>query len=451
MKISTVINLLILIVLCSSCEKEKEVEYSIFKGNIKNTSGALQLRPAKGFENESKTIRLDEFGNFNDTLFTDEGLYLLFDGTNMINFFLKPSNTYGLEYDAKKFRQDGIKLTGSDIAFNEYFVEKSRTQVFLDPTVKMTETEYRDLLNDIKTKQLDRLNDSGLSAIINDYEKSKIEYQYLRDLKLFLFYAGIKKPTKESINELNINYSNDEHYTKFGAYNSMVDDRVILQMEEKAKKEKLRDTSYSNNQNFIKGVNEFAPTELIKNSIISTFGPQYIVEAKDKESFYNDFISHYTGNDSIFKNEMSELYLDLSKLQKGTTSPTFQNYKNYTGGLTSLDDFKGKDVLINLWATWCLNCYESIPVIETLVEEYPEVVFLNIAYQDEEKKWRKMIKDKKFAGEHILADRKDESFFEEYAVTGIPRYILIDKNGNIIDNNAPRPTEEGLKILLDSL
>ena len=42
----------------------------------------------------------------------------------------------------------------------------------------------------------------------------------------------------------------------------------------------------------------------------------------------------------------------------------------------------------------------------------------------------------------LLAKGKDDLFLKAYAVTGIPRYILLDPDGKVIDYNTPRPSED---------
>ena len=77
--------------------------------------------------------------------------------------------------------------------------------------------------------------------------------------------------------------------------------------------------------------------------------------------------------------------------------------------------------------------------------------YLHIHLKDEAK-WRAMIKDKKMGGVQLLADKDYESqFVQDYFIMGIPRFILIDPAGKIINYDAPRPSEEKLKTILDGL
>ena len=67
-----------------------------------------------------------------------------------------------------------------------------------------------------------------------------------------------------------------------------------------------------------------------------------------------------------------------------------------------------------------------------------------------EKKWRNFVKAKELTGTQLWAG-KDNSFQRAYEINSIPRFILIDPLGNIVDANAPRPSDPKLKELFTSL
>lgn len=85
-----------------------------------------------------------------------------------------------------------------------------------------------------------------------------------------------------------------------------------------------------------------------------------------------------TGTDEKFKNSIFEAYLTLLKLDSGTPSPEFKQYINFSGGKTSLKDFRGKFVFIDLWATLCVNCWVELPYLAQLQREYrgENIIFL---------------------------------------------------------------------------
>lgn len=162
----------------------------------------------------------------------------------------------------------------------------------------------------------------------------------------------------------------------------------------------------------------------------------------------NDLITFYVSN------YPSEHY-NYTILQKGQPSPKF-NYPDSNGKNVSLDDLKGKYVYVDVWATWCGPCKREIPFLKELDEQYKDkdlaIVSLSIDKAENKEKWLKMIKDQDLQGIQILADKDwNSDFVTSYNITGIPRFILIDPEGNIYDANAPRPSDPRLKDLLSSL
>ncbi|MFT4683896.1 MAG: thiol-disulfide isomerase/thioredoxin [Flavobacteriales bacterium] len=157
--------------------------------------------------------------------------------------------------------------------------------------------------------------------------------------------------------------------------------------------------------------------------------------------------------DYLTKNYESK-YASLIKFAKGKPSPKFSNFENYNGGTTSLVDLKGKYVYIDVWATWCGPCKVQIPYLKQIEEEYHgkniEFVSISTDRRNKYQAWKNMIENKEMGGIQLFAG-EDQSFSQAYDIRGIPRFILIDPEGNIVDANAPRPSEPRLKELFNSL
>lgn len=143
-----------------------------------------------------------------------------------------------------------------------------------------------------------------------------------------------------------------------------------------------------------------------------------------------------------------------TKLAKGMESPKFVDYENHKGGTMSLDDLKGKYVYIDMWATWCQPCKNEIPFLKKVEEKYHdkniEFVSISVDREKDYETWKKMVTDMELTGVQLYAKR-DEAFSGAYRVNSIPRFILLDPQGNIVDANAPRPSSPQLTELFDSL
>lgn len=435
----------------SFCQEKSD--YAILSGTVKNGNKTIELRAQYDSQKKGKIIHLNNDGTFLDSInIQKEELYFISDKTNMILFYLIPSRKYILEYDTKKFKSEGITLKGDDININEYYIDKTRNSAFYDINESgKSEKELRSSLKNIKEKQLERLNTSKLPSSLKMDESATINYEYITYLSLYIGLNSIDNPSIETKNELNIDYSNEEDYKKYASYKYLVLDYYREQLSHKVKEYKKLNPSYSLNQNAIKELASIVPNDYIKNELIASSASLYLLNSKDIEACYNDFKKYYTGDNTSIKAEILDLYNRFSKLKKGTPSPKFTNYKNYNGAINALDDFKGTFVFIDIWATWCGNCFAEMFALKKLEKEYKNIVFLSIAWKDDEDKWRTTIKKESLTGVQLLATKEDNSFFQGYAINDIPRYILIDPKGNIVDYSTPRPSDENLKELFKSV
>lgn len=146
---------------------------------------------------------------------------------------------------------------------------------------------------------------------------------------------------------------------------------------------------------------------------------------------------------------------EMSNAMKNTMAPSF-DYMNYKGGKSKLEDFRGKYVYIDLWATWCGPCRAEIPFLKEVEKKYHdkkiEFVSISIDKQTDMEKWKKMIADKQLTGVQLLADKDwNSKFVQDFNVMGIPRFILIDPNGKVVNADAPRPSSPELASVLDEL
>lgn len=180
----------------------------------------------------------------------------------------------------------------------------------------------------------------------------------------------------------------------------------------------------------------------------------------EKASLSANFIATQKTQIEEFKEGMNAQHEEQlainAELSPGMASPEFHDYINYEGGTSSLSDFKGKYLYIDVWATWCVPCIVEMPFLAEVEEAYKgkniQFLGLSIDRDQDEDKWRKMVANKELGGTQLLADKQiDSDFIRSYYIQGIPRFILLDPEGNIVSNDAPRPSEPRLKELFDSL
>ena len=97
--------------------------------------------------------------------------------------------------------------------------------------------------------------------------------------------------------------------------------------------------------------------------------------------------------------------------------------------------FKGKTIVMEVWASWCGDCVKAMPKMKELQRQNPEVVYLFVSMDKEYSKWIEGIKKHELIGEHIWANdlkMMKGDFGKSIDLNWIPRYMIIDKNQNIV-------------------
>ena len=122
----------------------------------------------------------------------------------------------------------------------------------------------------------------------------------------------------------------------------------------------------------------------------------------------------------------------------------------------SFSDFEGKYVYIDVWATWCAPCKAEIPHLKALEEELSgsDIVFMSISLDKKAdlQKWKNFVKKEALGGVQLIAENDFNSdLANTYKINSIPRFLLFDKSGNIINTQADRPSNPELKKQLKEL
>lgn len=172
--------------------------------------------------------------------------------------------------------------------------------------------------------------------------------------------------------------------------------------------------------------------------IISDFGAHSFSQV---EKVYHIFLNEV--KTPFFKAALTKHYNAMKHLKSGLSAPNF-TLKNDNNKEVSLADFKGKVVYIDFWGVDCGPCIMEIEdYTPKLHEKYTkDVVFLNICIDSNEKKWKSALKKHKVGGINLIAEGWDKHpVSQAYNVSGIPHYVLINKDGTIASANAPRPSD----------
>lgn len=141
---------------------------------------------------------------------------------------------------------------------------------------------------------------------------------------------------------------------------------------------------------------------------------------------------------------------ELAKNTAGRPTPTV-SVSDSTGTVHHLEELKGKVIYIDLWASWCGPCKAEQPHYKSIIDLFANeenIAFVGIAVMDKHRNWMKSLKKDKPAG--LQWYDVNGEVVNNYHVSAIPRFILIGKNGELISDDAPKPSDrDELLILLN--
>ncbi len=125
------------------------------------------------------------------------------------------------------------------------------------------------------------------------------------------------------------------------------------------------------------------------------------------------------------------------------------NFKDTKGKVHRLEDYKGKWVLINFWATWCPPCLEEMPALQKLHETRKDLVVIGIAMEYQNAEYVKQFADDLLVTFPIvLGDRKIAAQIGK--IPGLPTTYLYNPGGQLAANHVGALTGEGVERYIDS-
>jgi thiol-disulfide isomerase/thioredoxin len=442
-----------------SCKNEAPIDYAIITGNISNAKEVI-LYGTTDRSFKKHTITIQEDGSFIDTIKV-AGQFFLSQARNGVPLHLEAGNNITVNFDATDFNKT-LVVSGKGSEISSYLVAKKNKEREL--TGKGTdvyiqgEVDYKKTFSGIKTGQKELLNAStGIDADYKAKEERNIQYAYLGKLNMYKsyhsYYAKKKdfEPSKEFLSELNdINFNREEDFIFSSNYKSLVINHYQNKVSELVKANEKLDRTLT-----MLKVCSSIENQAIKNALLFEAIKYPITRADNLEELYSAFKAAGSTNKKN-NTEIEKTYNSLIKLAKGNPSPKFVNYENNAGGTTSLDDLKGKYTYIDIWATWCGPCIGEIPSLKKVEKQFhgKNIQFLSISIdaKKDHQKWKEMIKEKELGGIQLFADNLwDSKFVTDYFVKGIPKFILLDPQGNIVTANAPRPSDSKLVALFKEL
>jgi len=200
-------------------------------------------------------------------------------------------------------------------------------------------------------------------------------------------------------------------------------------------------------------------------SVIEQYGREMFINSELTDLLKQAFLGLHKSEEGWDKyladlqaSALKMMKTDLTKKMINEPAATFE-LKDLEGKTVKLNDYAGKVVVLDFWATWCGPCLSSFPGMKQLVEEYqkqPDVAFVFVnCWQDEENK-EQVVKDfleKNQYPFYVLMDTTNK-VTSDYGVSGIPTKFIIDPKGKIkfkvigFEGDTEKMVQE-VKIMID--
>lgn len=197
-------------------------------------------------------------------------------------------------------------------------------------------------------------------------------------------------------------------------------------------------------------IGENTKSDKVRESLIHFLAFTYVegngVEnITDLQNLYYTYVTSPRLND-IFKKACAK----WDKAAVGRPSPMFKGV-DVNGKEMTLRDFRGKYIYIDMWATWCGPCQKELPFLKKLEEKFKgrNIVFVGLSIDQDKAKWAASVKSGALSGTQLYIG-KGSKFQSDYRISGIPRFILLDPNGRIVNPDMTRPSSEDTEKILNS-
>lgn len=407
------------------------------------------------------SVKTDDEGNFNLVFEGDEGSnYVVYSGRTHFELYLSQGDSIYITADAKDF-SNTFDIHGDHDKENKYLFEKAQIDYEsglnnLMEIMSHSKEKYfhtKDSLFTLSKVAFDKYKKQeniDPEFILN--EEAYFTYTPLwYDLNYPNYHASLTNISLESI-EFPVDETNSKlaaipldqkHLLRASSYTTLVDIRVSNLTHEIIKSDS---TLMSDDRAYDK-VRVMVIDSLIKDKTVNDHfiyltimsnmeyrGPEYVRESYEK--FINE------NKSPKYAEKLEKLKNKWEPISYGKNVPDF-TFTSIEGKEVKLSDLKGNLIYIDIWATWCGPCIAEHPHWDKLKGEYVDksIAFLSVSIDDSEESWKKMVKAKNMDGLQWFAKNAWKSdLSHHFMVNSIPRFILINEEGKIIDPATDRPS-----------
>lgn len=443
--------------LLSSCTSSPKVEPAdgVFYGNIKG--GANQMLFVKKEtlgQIVVDTIKIDAQGDFNYTTFLKSPEYFtIFMGRDQFYLYLKPADSLSFNADINSI--DEAKFSGASVLYNNYLAQvlKSEQEFSKSMQIILTQSEEKAVvsMDSLKKIMLDELhnldqNYENIDAKFLEMETERINYYWAWTHVMYpLYYAYYNKDDNFKTSPEYDSYATDikkdnEAMLELPEYRKYISNLLNAELEDYFKSDSLQNANPSFTVYQFQKINELFNDASVKDYLAFRTMSEHVQYdgVKDYDKVWPAF-SALCKNEQM-THEIQSALDEWKDLMPGKPAKDFKGV-NMAGDTVKLSDFVGKYVYVDVWATWCNPCLGEIPDLMRIEEEMKDnnIVFISASVDQDKSAWEKMMTERKLMGHQIYVGHSDD-LSGYYKISGIPRFMLFDREGKILEVSSDRPS-----------
>lgn len=225
-------------------------------------------------------------------------------------------------------------------------------------------------------------------------------------------------------------------------------------------KESLPEADFDNNTvpyglAYIDSIKKNVTDEAVREAMLDDCAKMVLNWGKcpDVDAFWQPFVD-IAGTDSYLYRKYSGKVKSIKATKSGAQGIDIL-VSDIDDKSHKLSDHYGKVIYIDCWATWCGPCRKEIPPLATHVEYFkndPRIEFISFSMDENVNAWKKLLKKENPQWtQYILPADSKKEFDEFYAVSGIPRFIILNADGTIADADAFRPSDPDFRERLTEI
>lgn len=303
----------------------------------------------------------------------------------------------------------------------------------------------------LKIKNYDTLlKTNNISISTNKLFKEISKYRLFHDLSLLNGFFKSEETKKILSSDFFINDSLiGSNYDK-SILNSFINKIVLNKEREFSRSKQYTDykKAYDDMHNYLQG-NLLKHAKFLCVENMFDVGESYVSINKYFDNFKNTY------NDDKLNKIIEERYL-LKPTETGESTQLYLiNNKNEETTLANiLETNKGNVIYIDFWASWCGPCRKAMPDIEKLKKEYTNqtIKFIYLSMDRDVESWEKASRQEQihdYEHSYVIIQSKQSKFLENLSIKEIPRYLIFDKNGILVHQDAPGPSFKKIRELLN--